>query len=136
MLPQPHHAYPSALNVDVKGHEGDMQYMLDQIGLKLKEAGQEKRMSTWGVAINMLMIEAGVEYAKEFIEGKITERNDQEALKRIIDSLAGGVEVTLSKYVEDGKELDNFYLMLADFYDFSKYGHYLEERRKCAGLID
>jgi len=77
-------------------------------------------MSTWGVAINMLMIEAGVEYAKEFIEGKITERNDQEALKRIIDSLAGGVEVTLSKYVEDGKELDNFYLMLADFYDFSK----------------
>jgi hypothetical protein len=118
--PSPYHAYPSALNVDVKGHEGDMQYMLDQIGLKLKEAGQEKRMSTWGVAINMLMIEAGVEYAKEFIEGKITERNDQEALKRIIDSLAGGVEVTLSKYVEDGKELDNFYLMLADFYDFSK----------------
>ncbi len=118
--PSPYHAYPSALNVDVKGHEGDMQYMLDQIGLKLKEAGQEKRMSTWGVAINMLMIEAGVEYAREFIEGKITERNDQEALKRIIDELAGGVEVTLSKYVEDGKELDNFYLMLADFYDFSK----------------
>jgi len=84
---------PAHLTWMSKDTRGDMQYMLDQIGLKLKEAGQEKRMSTWGVAINMLMIEAGVEYAREFIEGKITERNDQEALKRIIDSLAGGVEV-------------------------------------------
>ena len=61
--PSPYHGYPAGLNIDVKGHEGDVQYMLDQIAIKLKEKGQEGRMSTWGVPINMLMIDAGVRYA-------------------------------------------------------------------------
>ncbi len=63
MLPKPLSWYPAGLNIDVKGHEGDVQYMLDQIAIKLKEKGQEARMSTWGVPINMLMIDAGVRYA-------------------------------------------------------------------------
>src|SRR5690606_27446132 len=55
--PSPYHGYPAALNIDVTGHEGDVQYMLDSIDAKLTEAGQEGRMSTWSVPVNMLMVE-------------------------------------------------------------------------------
>jgi hypothetical protein len=122
--PSPYHAYPAALGVDLEGHEGDVKYMLQSIREKLVENGQESRMSTWGVPINMLMLEAGVEYAIEFCEGKFTDRHDRAALERAIakvsDEYKAG-EIKISNYVlEDGTELDNFYLLLAPFVDFSK----------------
>ena len=98
--------------------------MLSAIQDKLLEAEQEERMSTWGVPANMLMLEAGVEYSIEFIEGVFTERNNRAALERAIakvseDYQAG--EITLSNYItEDDTELDNFYLILAPFVDFSQ----------------
>ena len=122
--PSPYHAYPAALNIDVTGHEGDVKFMLSAIQDKLLEAEQEERMSTWGVPANMLMLEAGVEYSIEFIEGAFTERNNRAALERAIakvseDYQAG--EITLSNYItEDDTELDNFYLILAPFVDFSQ----------------
>ncbi|HPX93413.1 MAG TPA: DUF3798 domain-containing protein [Bacillota bacterium] len=122
--PSPYHAYPAALGVDLEGHEGDVKFMLQSIRDKLLEAGQEKRMSTWGVPINMLMLEAGVEYAIEFCEGKFTERHDRPALERAIKKVAdeykaGTIQISNFK-TEDGKELDNFYMLLAPFVDFSK----------------
>ena len=122
--PSPYHAYTAALGVDLEGHEGDVKYMLQSIKDKLTEAGQESRMSTWGVPINMLMLEAGVEYAIEFCEGKFTERHDKAALERAIKKVSDDYkagEIKISNYVtEDGKELDNFYMLLAPFVDFSK----------------
>ncbi len=122
--PSPYHAYPAALNIDVAGHEGDVKYMLRSIKEKLAEAGQESRMSTWGVPINMLMLEAGVEYAIEFCEGVFTDRHDPAALARAIDKVSKSYdagEIVISNYVtEEGVELDNFYLLLAPFVDFSK----------------
>ncbi len=122
--PSPYHAYPAALGVDLEGHEGVVKYMLQSIKDKLTEAGQESRMSTWGVPINMLMLEAGVEYAIEFCEGKFTDRHDKAALERAIkkvsDEYKAG-EIQITNYVtEDDKELDNFYMLLAPFVDFSK----------------
>src|SRR5690606_11601068 len=111
---------PAAFNVDVAGHEGDVQYMLDQIDAKLTEAGQEGRMSTWSVPINMLMVEAGVDYAIEFLEGNTTGRVDEAALSAIVNRIAGGEgSAALSKYNEGGVEIENFYMLLCDFYDFS-----------------
>jgi hypothetical protein len=78
--PSPYHGYPAALNIDVSGHEGDVQYMLDSIQTALKEHGQEGRMSTWGTPVNMLMIEAGVEYAMDFLEGETDGRVDEAVL--------------------------------------------------------
>jgi predicted small lipoprotein YifL len=118
--PSPYHGYPAAFNVDVAGREGDVQYMLDQIDAKLTEAGQEGRMSTWSVPVNMLMVEAGVDYAIEYIEGRTTGTNDEAVLSKIINGIAGGEgSATLSKYSEAGVELENFYMLLCDFYDFS-----------------
>ncbi len=122
--PSPYHAYPAALGVDLEGHEGDVKYMLQAIREKLVENDQEGRMSTWGVPINMLMLEAGVEYAIEFCEGKFTDRHDRAALERAIAKVSEEYkagEITISNYVlGDDTELDNFYLLLAPFVDFSK----------------
>ncbi len=88
------------------------------------DAGQEERMSTWGVPANMLMLEAGVEYAIEYSEGVFTERHNPEALERAIKKVSAEYqagEIVLSNYVtEDDTELDNFYLLLAPFVDFSQ----------------
>ncbi|HQC63698.1 MAG TPA: DUF3798 domain-containing protein [Anaerolineaceae bacterium] len=121
--PSPYHGYPAGLNIDVKGHEGDVQYMLDQIAIKLKEKGQEGRMSTWGVPINMLMIDAGVRYAIKYAEGEITDRSDVEAFKVALNEAATARNVgniTVTSYDEDGVSLPNFLMLLAPFYDFSQ----------------
>ncbi|NLM06123.1 MAG: DUF3798 domain-containing protein [Tissierellia bacterium] len=119
--PSPYHGYPAALNISVEGHEGDIQYMLDQIAVKLKEKGQEARMSTWPVPINMLMVEAGVDYSMAYLDGKTNGTNDEAVLTDICGKIAGGADmVKLSHFVTEGTELDNFYLILCDFYDFSK----------------
>lgn len=117
--PSPYHGYPAALNIDVSGHEGDIDYMLKAIGKVLKEHGQEGRMSTWGVAVNMLMIEAGVDYAIEFLEGRTDGRVDEAVLFPIIDEIGKGGTV-VSTYEENGVPIDNFYLILCDYHDFSK----------------
>jgi hypothetical protein len=110
------------LNIDVAGHEGDVAYMLEQITAKLEEKGQEGRMSTWGVPINMLMIDAGVRFAIEYAEGRITDPNDTEAFRRVINEAAaardvGEVAVT---YYDEEVTLENFLMLLCPYWDFSK----------------
>ncbi len=116
--PSPYHAYPSAFNIETKGHEGDVQYMLDQIKEKVAEYGNTGRMSTWEVPINMMMIEAGVEYGIKWCEGEITERCDEEALIKEMKAISGD-ETTVTHY-DQGKdtELDNFFMILCPFYNF------------------
>lgn len=116
--PSPYHAYPSAFNISVEGHEGDVDYMLEQIAAKVKEYGNEGRMSTWAVAINMMMIEAGFNYGMKWAEGEITDRCDEEALLAEMRALAGD-ETTITHYSDDTVgELDNFFMILCPFYDF------------------
>ena len=116
--PSPYHAYPSAFNIDTVGHEGDVQYMLEQITAKVAEYGNTGRMSTWSVAINMCMIEAGFEYATKWINGEIAERCNMEQMTSIFSELAGG-EATITCYEDEtvGK-LDNFFMILCPFYNF------------------
>gem|GEM_PF-79701 len=120
--PSPYHGYPAALNIDVSGHEGDVAYMLEQISLKLAEKGQEGRMSTWGVPINMLMIDAGVRFAIEYAEGRVTDPNDTEAFKVVLNQAAADRdvgEITVTSYDEEVR-LDNFLMLLCPYWDFSK----------------
>ena len=116
--PSPYHGYPSAFNISTEGHEGDVQYMLDQIKAKVAEYGNTGRMSTWSVAINMCMIEAGVEYGIQWAEGKITDRCDEAKLLEIYKGLAGD-DVTITHYSDETVgELDNFFMILCPFYNF------------------
>lgn len=118
--PSPFHAFPAALNIDMAGHEADVDYMLEQLQLKVDEAGMNGRVSTWGVPCNMLFVEAGVEYAKKVLEG---ETNgvvlDDAVLRETIQECAGDVEMTIAYHTnDDGSEVKNHYLIMADFITF------------------
>lgn len=122
--PSPYHAYPGALGIDVVGHEGDVAYMFNSIKEKLVEAGQEGRMSTWKLPVNMLMVEAGVKYAIEFCEGRTNGAKDDKAFRACINNIAEekyNGTLTISLYKDEAVgELNNFYMLLCDYYDFSK----------------
>ncbi len=116
--PSPYHAYPSAFNISTEGHEGDVSYMLEQIKAKVGEYGNAGRMSTWEVSVNMMMIEAGVEYAMKWAEGKIADRCDEAALLAEMKNIAGDA-TTISHYSDEAAgELSNFFMILCPFYDF------------------
>lgn len=117
--PSPFHAFPAALNIDMTGHEADVDYMLEQLAAKTKEAGMEGRVSTWGVPCNMLFVEAGVEYAKKYLDGETNGVVDNEAIKATLQECAGDVQVSVNNHkTEDGKEVENHFLVTADFVTF------------------
>ncbi|WP_422446210.1 DUF3798 domain-containing protein [Thermoanaerobacterium sp. DL9XJH110] len=121
--PSPYHGYPGALGIDVKGHEGDVDYLIEQIKAEIAEKGGTGRFSTWPVPLAMMEVEAGVEYAKQWCEGKITSKNDADALKKILSEIAGGYKITFNTYTgkdKDGNDVkyDNFYMILSDFITF------------------
>ena len=116
--PSPYHGYPSAFNISTEGHEGDVPYMLEQIKAKVAEYGNTGRMSTWEVPVNMVMIEAGFNYAEKWIKGEITERCDEAALLKEIQAIAGDA-ASIAKYADEASgEIANFFMILCPFYDF------------------
>ena len=117
--PSPFHAFPAALNIDMSGHEADVDYMLEQLQAKVTEAGMGGRVSTWAVPCNMLFVEAGVEYAKKVLEGQTDGVLDDAVLRETIQECAGDVEMTVDYYKDDeGNAKENHYLVMADFITF------------------
>ncbi len=117
--PSPYHGYPAAMGIDVAGHEGDVEYMLNATKEKIADFGNTGRMSTWNVPVNMLMVEAGTKYAIEFCEGRTDGRVDEDLLFELFNEVAGSDDVVVTNYVDEASgTLDNFYLLLCPFYDF------------------
>ena len=83
--PSPYHAYPSALGIEIpEDKKGDVSYIVEQISSKIDEKGGKGKFSTWPVPVNMLFVEAGVEYAKAVLEGKSNGNNDQNQVEESI----------------------------------------------------
>jgi len=122
--PSPYHGYPGALGIDIPADKaGDVDFVIEQIKAKIAEKGGTGKFSTWPVPMNMMFIEAGVEYAKAWCEGTITGTNDVEALKKICSDIAGGAEMQFVTYTgkdKDGKDVnfENFHMILSDFITF------------------
>ncbi|MCI8764273.1 MAG: DUF3798 domain-containing protein [Lachnospiraceae bacterium] len=122
--PSPFHAFPAALNIDMAGHEADVDYMMEQLQAKVTEANMGGRVSTWGVPCNMLFISAGVEYAKKVLEGETNGAVLDEALLRstiqeCAEQFTPGAQMTLDYYVDDdGNAKENHFLVMSDFVTF------------------
>lgn len=118
--PSPFHGYPGALGIKIpKEKAGDMAYINDQIKAAIKEKGGSGKFATWPVKINMLFVEAGAEYAKDWIDGKIKTKNDKDALVKKLNDIAG-TPITATTYSgkdKSGKDVkfDNFYMVLSDY---------------------
>ncbi len=117
--PSPFHAYPAALNIDMAGHEADVDYLIEQVTLKAEEYSMTGRASTWAVPCNMLFVEGGVEYAKKVLEGETNGAIlDEAVLVETLQECAGDVAVTVNHHVENGEEIANHFLISADYITF------------------
>lgn len=99
--PSPYHAYPGALGIEIpQDKAGDLDYLSEQIRAKIAEKGGSGRFGTWKTSANVAMIEAGVRYAIEYLDGEI-ERLDQDAMLRLMREITKEDELTLKPLSED-----------------------------------
>ena len=117
--PGPFHGFPQAFNLDLHGRELDLDFAFEQLEIAIDEAGAVGRFGTMPVPVYMLVIELGVLYSIEYLEGRTNGRNDPVVLNRlaneIADRFAPGTRVTISNWeLGDGRYIDNFHLALQD----------------------
>lgn len=108
--PSPYHAYPSALGIEIPAEKaGDLDYLSEQISAKIAEKGGTGRFGTWSKPANVAMIEAGVEYSKAFIEGKI-DRLDVDAMLGFMKEATNDTENDVK--LEQFEDFENFILFV------------------------
>ena len=117
--PSPYHAFPATLGLELE-IGGDDEAALKQIAAKLAEYDAVGRYSTWATPVAMSIIELGVDYAKGYIDGEITERNDSAALSSLLEEKVPGAVV--ATYTDaNGTNFDNYYTILLAPVDFNDY---------------
>jgi hypothetical protein len=101
--PSPYHAYPGALGIQIpKDKAGDLDYLSEQIAVKIGEKGGTGRFGTWNRPANVAIIEAAVEYSKAYAEGKL-EKFDKEAIINYMKEATNDTknEVKVTEFNED-----------------------------------
>ena len=117
--PSPYHAFPATLGLELE-IGGDDEAALKQIAEKLAEHDAVGRYSTWATPVAMSIIELGVDYAKAYIDGTITSRNDAAALAGLLEEKIPGAVV--ATYTDaNGTNFDNYYTILLAPVDFNDY---------------
>ena len=117
--PSPYHAFPATLGLELE-IGGDDEEALHQIALKLQEHDAVGRFSTWAHPVAMTIIEVGVEYAKAYIDGDVTVKNDAEKLSAMLQEKVPGAKV--EPYTDaNGTTFENYYTILLAPVDFSDY---------------
>lgn len=109
--PSPYHAYPGALGLEIPADKaGDLDFLSQQIKDKVADKGGTGRFGTWNRPANVAMIEAGVEYARAFLEGKI-DRFDKDAMLKFMKEVTNDKdnEVQLTEISDD---MPNFLLFV------------------------
>lgn len=117
--PSPYHGYPEALGIEIpEDKQGDVAFIIEQITAKIEEAGLSGHFSTWPVPVNMMMVEAGVEYGFDYLNGEIDSLTDMDHWAELMSEIAGGYEVTLSTLKLNDTEYENYFQILADYITF------------------
>lgn len=117
--PSPYHAFPATLGLEL-AIGGDDTQALEQIAAKLNEHDAVGRFSTWASPVAMTIIAVGVDYAKDYIDGKITDKNDAAALKALLEERVSGAQI--NNYTDaNGTTFENYYTILLAPVDFADY---------------
>ncbi|WIV10738.1 DUF3798 domain-containing protein [Proteiniborus sp. MB09-C3] len=116
--PSPYHGFPSALGIEIpEDKKGDIDYVVSEIKKEIANKGGAGRFSTWPVPVAMMFIEAGAEYAIDYIEGNTTGKMDLAKLQEAFEEYAK-VSITTMPLEENGVKYDNYQLVLLDFLNF------------------
>ncbi len=113
--PSPFHALPNALGIEVpEGKAGNVEFIIEAIDQKVREAGANGRIATWKVPANIAMVRAGTIYAWEWAEGKLAKKFDPEAAQKALQTAAGNVKV------RPHPQAPNFFYFLGESIVFGK----------------
>ncbi|MBP8718652.1 MAG: DUF3798 domain-containing protein [Candidatus Atribacteria bacterium] len=116
--PSPYHGFPSALGIEIpEDKQGDIAWVVQEITRIMAEKGMTGRTSTWPAPVAMMFIEGSAEYAKDWIEGKFTEKMDLPRLAEKFKEYAG-VDINLKTLEEGGVTYDNYQVVLLDYLIF------------------
>ena len=116
--PSPYHGFPSALGISIpEDKRGDLEYIKEATRKKIAEAGNTGRMSTWGVPVAMMFIEAGAEYAKAYIDGETDGRVDEKVIREKFEDYAN-TSVGIELLEEGGQKYDNYFMVMLDFLNY------------------
>ncbi len=119
--PSPFQGFTSGLSIEIpEDKAGDPAYAVEQISAKLAELGMTGRLATWPVSSAFLYDTAIFEYAKAYAEGTITEKNDVEAMVKILkqcaDEMSGmDTNVYLNPWKDGDKVFEHLYGFQMDF---------------------
>lgn len=115
--PSPYHGYPSALGIEIpEEKQGDIDFVVEEIQAKLADMGQTGRMSTWPVPCAMMFVEAGADYAVDFMNGETNGRVDTAKVNEVFQAYAG-VPIEMDTLVENGESFDNYFMVLLGYLD-------------------
>jgi hypothetical protein len=116
--PSPYHGYPGALGISIpEEKQGDVDYIIAQISDKVAAQGGTGRFATWPVPVNMMFVQAGVDYAIAYNQGKTNGKVDKAYMEKLFSEYAG-VDIKLTTLEEGGTAYDNFLLLLSDYITF------------------
>ena len=117
--PSPYHGYPEALGIAIpEDKQGDVAYILEQIEAKVAEAGLTGHFSTWPVPVNMMMVEAGVEYGFDYLAGEYDTLVDYDHWTELFEAVAGDYKVEVSPLELNDVVYDNYLQILSDYITF------------------
>jgi len=119
--PSPFHGFPASLDVAVDPEDyGNIPAYIQKAAEKLQEYNALGHFSTWAAPVNMAMILSSFEYAQNYIQNG-GERVDKDQLHAAFVK-ATGSDLSVTEYVDgDGREYDNFFMILFDNIDFNDY---------------
>ena len=118
--PSPYHAFPASLGLEALQVGGDDTDALKQIAAKLNENGAAGRFSTWPTPVNMAIIDMAVKYAKGYMDGEITSKNDAAIINEMFQAAAPGAIV--KNYTDaENTTYENYYTVLLGPVDFNEY---------------
>lgn len=82
--------------------------MLEQIHAVIDEAGASGRFATWKVSANMAIIDAAIQYAIDYGNGKV-DKFDKDHMVKIFKEITGDDEIIINQLEEN----PNFLLFVA-----------------------
>lgn len=116
--PSPFHGFPPALGIEVPDeHKHDKDYVIAEVTRIMKEKNMTGRTSTWPVAMNMMFVEAGAEYAIAYAKGAIGKETNMDRLKQELMNYSKG-DLKITPYDLDGEKYENYLFILVDFVTF------------------
>lgn len=112
--PSPTHGYPTALGIAIPPDKaGDMEYISSENRRVIAEHKMTGHFATWPVPEVMLSIRAMTDLLVDATEGK-ADYKDPATVKKYMEALAAGHQITLAKY--DEKKGNSYLFLVSDIY--------------------